>query len=182
MVVPPVPLDVPEIDVSIAVIGAVTVGTGEVVFDTMTEDDATDTSFPEAVAFAVITSLVRSVAPVNVLPLTRSNHPVLVTVVVPIFDAEAQLPDPRAQYTSIVVPLTSLLVPAIVAEPAVIGELTVGAADTALTVTPLERVEGTLPEAVAFAVTTCPAVSAVIEDFVHALLDTVPVPTRTPST
>ena len=36
-----------------------------------------------------------------------------------------------------------------------------------------------IPDAVAFAVMTCPAVSAVSDDFVHALLVTVVVPTET---
>src|SRR5262249_57582741 len=58
------------------------------------------------------------------------------------------------------------------------GELTVGAAELACTVTPAEAALVHLPVAVAFAVTTSAAESALSPLLVHALEETVVVPTE----
>jgi len=81
-----------------------------------------------------------------------------------------------------VVPVASVLVPLTVVAPAQIGEFTVGVAEFDWTVTPVEAALWHLPVAVAFAVTTCPAESALTLAFQFPPPFAVSVPAEIPLT
>jgi len=132
--------------------------------------------------FVSMRALAVSVSPAFKILVARpsSVHAPLVTVVVP-SDVVVEL---RVRNTSITVPFAPLEEPEMEVLPATIGDVIVGIGDVAaVTVTEEDATEIDFPDAVALAVTTSLGCNSEEETvFVHALLETVVVPTDTPST